>query len=292
MVTLPNQKEMMHGRVVELRAQVGDRVEKGQEVMLIQINERTLCFTSPKSGTLELVTPIGSQPAPGSLLFTLKLEEETTEHNEPELKSNEPSEEPPAPASNQNKSHSKAILISAFVLLAIVSAGFLSVYFQSDNNRKIISCNPSEYLTIIYDEHGNRIRHYYREKDGTLFELKRKTYAIGVDSENRFSLGIQPTKNFLAGSDDFYSLCDTSEEPSNCQGTMEDEGPTFIKYKQNTTQLLSPKEGSPNSLSYLYEFNYVENTLYSITPLEITGSTTNNYGITHTLHHCQDSILK
>lgn len=70
-VRLPDRPELRNGRVVEILVPQGTGVEAGQDVLVMQIQEKTLLFQAPRAGMLDMVVPIASQPKPGELLFTL-----------------------------------------------------------------------------------------------------------------------------------------------------------------------------------------------------------------------------
>ncbi len=74
-VRLPQRDELSGGRVVEVLTAAGSVLDAAQEVLILQVGERTLRFRSPNAGTLQAVLPVMSEPAPGDVLFKLAIDD-------------------------------------------------------------------------------------------------------------------------------------------------------------------------------------------------------------------------
>lgn len=318
-VTLTNSKEMLHGRIVELRVQAGDSVTKDQDILVVQINARTLIFTSPQAGIVESIASMGHQPEPGSLLFSLRISEEQSNSKKsesanekvsnkktaPPSESEEPKNLKPSETTSENVRHrnplppstregptdikkpkpsneeasSAGIVILAVGIVALASFWWL---YWHNQNVVVMNCKVSEYVDIRQHREGEIVKHFYdhRQKDNSL--LNDRKYEISVDSTGSPSLRLLNIDGTAFGWFDNTVLCDFNAK--NCESALTTQGATFIKtgniYRTNS-QLVSHQD---SDLSY--KFNYVDKTLYT------TVNHQKGYGTFHIFYRCTDNSLK
>lgn len=317
-VTLTNSKEMLHGRIVELRVQAGDSVTKDQDILVVQINARTLVFTSPQAGIVESIASMGHQPEPGSLLFSLRISEEQSNSKKsesanekvsnkktaPPSESEEPKNLKPSETTSEKVRHRKPppstregptdikkpkpsneeASSAGIVILAvgIVSLASFWWFYWHNQNVVVMNCKVSEYVDIRHDRQGKIVNQFYdhRLQDHSLLTDRR--YEISVDSTGLPSLRLLESDDTLFDWADKKILCKSTAK--NCEGTLTNQGATFI----NTGDFsrTKPPLDAPQESGLSYEFNYDEKTLYT------TVSSRKEWGTFHIFYRCSDNSSK
>lgn len=298
-VVLPNNKEMQHARIVELRTQLGDWVDKGQEVMLIQIHERTLVFTSPQAGIIESIASMGHQPEPGSLLFSLRLTEEQSNSKKSESANERVNDNQASPPPSDSEENNRSIRFNklkgiVFLAVSIVVLALAWRFYWPNQNVLVMNCKVSEYVDIRNNQEGEMVNHFYDHRRIGHGLLKDKKYEISTDSTGLPSLRFLTSDDTKSERADDTSLCDNAA--NNCESTMTDTGTTFVK-TDDTTNLGSQLNNNLRPV-LLYEFNYIDKTLYTTDPMySNTRDSTKRiiqraYGTFHIFYRCTDNALK